>query len=101
MKSYLICYDIQKNALRTRLGNKIIEYGLDRVNKSVYLGSIEARSLKELENWLQQQMQDHAKPGDSLILLPVTAAQIHAMRVFGENDLDRKDLSGELSTLIL
>lgn len=50
MKPHLICYDIKNNALRTRIGNKILEYGLDRINLSVYLGSINESSLTALEN---------------------------------------------------
>lgn len=34
----LICYDIQSNALRAALSQKIIQFGLERINLSVYLG---------------------------------------------------------------
>ena len=38
--AYLICYDISSNSLRAKMGRKIIEFGLDRINKSLYLGAI-------------------------------------------------------------
>ncbi len=97
----LICYDISANTLRARLGRKILAAGLDRINKSVYLGSISPRSLTDLENQLAAQLQQHGAPQDSLIVLPVTAEQIQRLRVYGRNDLDRAELSGEKSTLIL
>ena len=37
---HLISYDITGDSLRTKMGRKILEFGLDRINKSVYLGSI-------------------------------------------------------------
>lgn len=101
MRSYLICYDIQDNYLRTKIGNKIKEYGLDRINKSVFLGTIHERSLKELETWLQQTMQDKNADDDSLIVLPLTPALIQELRVYGRNDLDKDELSGQKNTLIL
>jgi len=101
MKPYLICYDIQENYLRTKIGNKIIEYGLDRINKSVYLSAISESSLTTLENWLQQQMQAKGMPDDSLITLPLAAHEVQSLRVYGRNDLDKAELTGTKSTLII
>jgi CRISPR-associated protein Cas2 len=97
----LICYDITSNSLRAKLARKIIEHGLDRVNKSVYLGTLSDSSLTALETQLADWIKQQGEPQDSLIILPVTAQQIHNMRVYGLNDLDRADLSGEKSTLLL
>ena len=98
---HLICYDITSNTLRAKLARKILEHGLDRVNKSVYLGTLSDSSLKALEQQLDDWIKQQGKPQDSLIVLPVNAQQIHLMRVYGHNDLDRADLSGEKSTLIV
>lgn len=98
MKPHLICYDIKKNNLRTRLGNKILEYGLDRINLSVYLGAINERSLTTLENWIQQELAAKGDPDDSVIVLP---HDVQHLRVYGRNDLDRAELTGIKSTLIL
>jgi CRISPR-associated protein Cas2 len=99
--AHLICYDISANSLRAKIGRKIIESGLDRINKSVYLGSISDSSLKILETLLAQLMQHKAEPQDSLIIISVTAQQIQDMRVYGHNDLDKDELTGDKSTLIL
>lgn len=98
---HLICYDITKNNLRTRMGKKIITYGLDRINKSVYLGTIQKSSLTQLAQWLQQEMQQKGEPTDSCIIIAVSAEQVQRMQIFGLNDLDRDELSGEKTTLIL
>lgn len=100
MKPHLICYDISKNNLRTRLGNKILEYGLDRINLSVYLGAINESSLTTLENWLQQELAAKGDPDDSLVILPLSAHDVQSLRVYGRNDLDRAELAGTKNTII-
>ena len=98
---HLICYDITKNNLRTRMGKKIITYGLDRINKSVYLGTIQKSSLTQLAQWLQQEMQQKGEPTDSCIIISVSAEQVQRMQILWFNDLDKDELSGEKTTLIL
>lgn len=97
----LICYDISSNSLRARMGKKIIAGGLDRINKSVYLGTVNESSLTILETWLAQELKLKGKPQDSVIILPLTAQQVQEMRIYGSNDLDTDELSGNKSTLIL
>ncbi len=99
--SQLICYDIAENSLRARLGAKIMETGFERINKSVYLGTVDDADLMALENWLVQRIQNSGGPGDSLIILPVTPAQVQRMRVYGNDNLDKDDLSGQKNTLII
>ena len=98
---YLICYDITKNSLRTKMGKLIIDAGLDRINKSVYLGSISDGALKQLEQALALLVQTKGDGTDSLLLIPVSAAQVQEMRIYGSNDLDKNELTGDKSTLML
>ena len=98
---HLICYDISNNSLRAKLGRKIVDSGLDRINKSVYLGSISESSLIRLEQWLANLLQQRGEPQDSLIIIPVTPSLVQQLRVYGKNDLDKDELSGDKSTLIV
>lgn len=97
----LICYDITKNSLRAKLAKKIIAAGLDRINKSVYLGTISNSSLKILEKELATEIANKGGPTDSVIVIPVGRDQVHQLRVFGLNELDKDELTGEKSTLIM
>ena len=98
---FLICYDITQDSLRSNLSKKISEAGLDRINKSVYLGAISDTSLATLEKILAKLIQDKGSPGDSLIILPVYLEQINQMRIYGTIEPDRDELSGSKSTLIV
>lgn len=96
----LVCYDIESNTLRTRIGRKILEAGLDRINLSVYLGEIKDGELRRLTDWLRQAM-TKAGARDSLIILPVTTHQVWQMEVLGSNDYDVPTITGDRHTLIL
>jgi CRISPR-associated protein Cas2 len=96
----LICYDISGNGLRAKLGRRILESGLERVNRSVYLGEIKDADLRRLTIWLRQAM-EKASPDDSLLILPITQHQVWQMEMLGRNDFDIPMLTGELHTLIL
>lgn len=98
---HLICYDITGNSLRTKLGKKILSKGLDRINKSVYLGTVGTSSLTSLVLELEQLMNTQADPQDSLIVISIGKQQVQEMIVLGHNELDKEDLSGEKSTLIM
>ncbi len=98
---HLICYDITNNNLRSKVGKMIISYGLDRINKSVYLGSIMDSALKDLEKKLADSLKKRNDPNDSLIIISVSIQAIQSMRICGKNDLDKSELSGEKTTLIL
>lgn len=98
---HLICYDITDNTLRAKLSRTIIGYGLDRINKSVYLGSIKEVSLKELEQKLSTWITQKGTPNDSLIIIQVNPSNIQSMRVIGKNDLDRDEINGTKSTIII
>ena len=99
--AHLICYDIEHNYLRKKMADLIMDYGFERINLSVYLGNLDQRSLTYLEEKLSAMLKDKGKENDSLIFIPVTAQQIHDMRVYGKNDLDPREISGEKSTLIM
>ena len=96
----LVCYDISANALRARIGRRLLEAGLERINRSVYLGQIKDADLRRLRAWLQQTM-TKAGPDDSLIILPTTPHQTWQMDVLGKNELDIPTLTGEQHTLII
>lgn len=99
--AHLICYDIAHNYLRKKMADTILDYGFDRVNLSVYLGTIDPRSLAELENTLKNMLEKKGKENDSLIFIPLHAQQVHDMRVYGKNDLDTGEITGEKSSLII
>ncbi|MEO1808619.1 MAG: CRISPR-associated endonuclease Cas2, partial [Bacteroidota bacterium] len=68
--AHLICYDIERNYLRKKMADLIIDYGFERINLSVYLGSLDQRSLTYLEEKLRGMLEEKGGENDSLIFLP-------------------------------
>jgi CRISPR-associated endonuclease Cas2 len=102
MNNYLISYDISKDSLRTRIGDKIIAYGLDRIQYSVYLGAMTEANKQTLLLWMQQEiMQKGNSQSDTIILIPLTATQIKAATIIGKNNYDLDFLSGQNNSLLL
>ena len=99
--AHLICYDITNNSLRSKIGKKIIAHGLDRINKSVYLGTITDTSLKELKKIIQDAITLKGMPNDSVVIIAVANPAIQAMQVYGKNELDKDELTGVKDTLII
>ena len=98
---YLICYDIESNTLRTKVAQKILQTGLERVNRSVYIGAPTDADMAQLENYLQVLMASVGQANDSLIVLPITTHQVYQMRVFGHNEWTAAALVGDAHTVLL
>jgi CRISPR-associated endonuclease Cas2 len=96
----LICYDLENDALRARIAKRLLQDGLERVNRSVYLGECSETVLKHLTGWLRRAMQK-AGPNDSLLILPVTKNAVWNMEILGRNDYDLPTITGDRHTLII
>jgi hypothetical protein len=47
--------------------------------------------LTRLEQWLAQQIHQKGDAEDSCIVISVSAESIHNMRIYGKNELDKKE----------
>lgn len=102
MMNYLVSYDISKDSLRTRIGDRLIADGLDRIQKSVYLGIINMEVKEQLLKWLKNEiiLKGDLKT-DSVIFIPLTARQVNETIIIGKNNYDLEFLSGEKNSLFL
>ena len=100
--NYLVSYDISKDSLRTRVGDRLIADGLDRIQKSVYLGVINEEVKIKLIKWLKNEIvfKGNLKT-DSIIFIPLTPRQVKEAIVIGSDNYDLYFLSGENNSLLL
>ena len=100
--NYLVSYDISKNSLRTRIGNRLIADGCDRIQYSVYIGVLKEKIKVELVKWLFQEISNKGDINkDTVIILPLTAQQVQNALVIGKNNYDLDYLSGQKNSLLL
>lgn len=71
----LVSYDIENDRLREKTANKLLEYGLIRLQKSVFAGAIADTPWKHLLAWLQKEIVGAFGADDKLLYLPLTEGQ--------------------------
>lgn len=101
MTPYIICYDIEKDKKRKKIADKLQEFGLERIQYSVFAGCLKAHLLVELKEWLEQILQTEEPQRDSVIILPITSQQLKKMTIFGNVSFDVDGLAGLTHTLFL
>ena len=71
----LVSYDIENDRLRVKTANKLLEYGLVRLQKSVFSGAVNETPWKHLLTWMQKEVVPQFKPDDRLLYLPLSEGQ--------------------------
>lgn len=97
---YIVSYDIQSDKLRVKVAKKLMEWGLERIQYSVFLGSMTAYTKKELEEALST-FCAHPSTTDRIIMIPLTKQQLKKYRFWGAGNLDLPYICDELLVLIL
>jgi CRISPR-associated protein Cas2 len=92
-----VIYDISEDKPRTRIAKLCKEAGLYRVQKSVFLGTIERNRLDELS----MQIDDHMDEAtDSVYIFPLCQPDFKKVVVKGQG-FDRKMVTDEVRALLL
>lgn len=76
---YLVAYDIEQDKVRKKLATRLLAIGLERMQKSVYLGTARKKSLDKL----LAQFRDKIGPADKIYALPITREQLGRMQAEG------------------
>ncbi len=99
---HLISYDIQQDALRVKIAKTLIQYGLHRIQYSVFMGEVKDTTLAKIERALQQFAQSNAwSPGDSVMMLPLHQYSEDLVQFIGNSPERWEEITGNLHTLIL
>lgn len=99
---YVISYDIENTPLRTRIAKMLHHWGLHRVQYSVFLGTIEREKMPTLWNELAVLSTHKAwSAADSILLIPVHAGQVKAIKVLGSWPDRWDEITGEKNTLMV
>jgi CRISPR-associated protein Cas2 len=77
-KYYLICYDISESKKRTKLANKLKDFGV-RVQKSVFEAYLTEDRCKEMVELVSP----FATENDSIRIYPLTQSSYKSKKMFG------------------
>lgn len=98
---YLACYDIDNNKLRLKVGNTLLAFGLERLQKSVFVGSlaegVRQQLLKEVDQWLTDTEPDSVR----FMLMPLAEAHTRKALWLGDSPPDWSYHTNQTLTLIV
>lgn len=77
---YLISYDIESDKLRTKTSNQLAYYGMLRMQKSVFVGTMRRTHLDKLKKWLAKNILPALQSDDQIAILQ-----------FGNEDLKKTE----------
>lgn len=99
---HLISYDIQHDGLRTKVAKTLIQYGLLRIQYSVFMGEVKNAVMRRLEKEIQALHQlTQWTPDDSIMVLPLHQYSEDHVFFVGKEPDRWQEISGELHTLML
>jgi len=90
-----VLYDIKKNRPRTRISKKCKLAGLYRVQKSVFLGSLEDNEKDTLELEIQELIDEET---DSVYIFPMSKNELRRTSLMGQA-FDKKLITDEVKAL--
>lgn len=97
---YLISYDISDNKIRTKIGHKLIYFGLSRIQYSVFVGPLSETLYPHLLNWLKS-IEGNLEKGNSILILSLTPANVQRKVILGDTALNWQEIIGLSNTLYI
>lgn len=95
---YLVSYDIESDALRLATAKQLLALGLERVQRSVFIGPLKPEAHRALTDWLTRSLPE--SEGIHCMVLPLTEYTVHQAFCRTYPAFDWPYLSGETHTLI-
>jgi CRISPR-associated protein Cas2 len=80
---YFVMYDIEDNKVRKKIADYLMEKGLYRVQKSIFLGETHRREFKNISEVLAE-IQASYENSDSIFLVPLAEDYLKSMHIIGK-----------------
>ncbi|MCS7017795.1 MAG: CRISPR-associated endonuclease Cas2 [Cytophagales bacterium] len=97
---YMLCfvmYDIEDNRIRKKIADYLVEKGLQRIQKSVFLGQLSQKVYQEIYQTMHA-LQAAYENEDTIIIVPVAEQDLRSMRLIGR-EIDMEITLGRANTL--
>jgi CRISPR-associated protein Cas2 len=93
----LLVYDISKDRTRTKIAKRCLDFGLYRVQKSVFAGDLENNRIEEIVLASRELLNAET---DSVYVFTLSKEDFERVRVVGV-DFDRKLVADEVRTKVI
>ena len=99
--TYLICYDITDDRLRTRLAKRLDNAGCLRLQKSVFIApDFDARRLRILRGGIQKILPPTLLQNESVVVIPIEKNNLSDICWAGDADNIKTMLQKRLFTIL-
>jgi CRISPR-associated protein Cas2 len=92
-----VVYDIVKDRTRTKIAKRCLDFGLYRVQKSVFLGDLESNRVDEILLFSRELMDLET---DSVYIFPMCRPDFENVRILGQG-FDRRLVADEVLTKVI
>jgi CRISPR-associated protein Cas2 len=92
-----VVYDISKDRTRTKIAKRCLDFGLYRVQKSVFLGDIAANRVEEILLFSRELLNLET---DAVYVFPMCHPDFEQVRIVGQG-FDRKLVADEILTKVI
>lgn len=92
-----VVYDISKNRTRAKVAKRCLNFGLQRVQKSVFLGDLAPNRVEEILLFSQELLE---LTTDSVYIFPMCREDFDRVRIVGQG-FDRKLAADEILTKVI
>jgi CRISPR-associated protein Cas2 len=92
-----VVYDISKDRTRTKIADRCLDFGLQRVQKSVYLGDIPPNRVEEILQFSRELLNLET---DAVYVFPMCKDDFQKVRIVGQG-FDKQDVAGEVLTKVI
>ncbi len=95
-------YDITSDKKRKKVSDRLIEFGLYRIQYSVFLGSMKKTVFRNLSKTLTGFFPDTEQADDRLLILPITATNLKRITELGTfSAIDWDEIAGNKTTIYI
>jgi CRISPR-associated protein Cas2 len=91
-----VVYDISDDKVRTRVAKRCLDFGLYRVQKSVFLGDLASNRVEEVLLFSRELLDVDS---DSVYIFPMCRGDFERVRIVGQG-FDRKLVADEVLTKV-
>ena len=92
-----VVYDISNDRTRTRVARRCLDFGLTRVQKSVFLGEVPPNRVEEIVLFSQELLDEQT---DAVYVFPMCREDFDKVRIVGQG-FDREWVADEVLTKVI
>ncbi len=92
-----VVYDISKDRTRSKIADRCLDFGLQRVQKSVYLGDLQPNRVDEVIEFSRELLDLET---DSVYVFPMCREDFDKVRIVGQS-FDRELVADEVLTKMI